>query len=68
MAKDDPQTVTEFAVQQGTVDPDAPGVQDAIDADRDRAEENTQRARELSELLTGPESGVPENDGEDTDA
>ena len=52
MAKDDaPQTVTQFAVEQGTLDADAPGVQDAIQAEKDRAEKGTQRAQELSAVL-----------------
>lgn len=51
--QDGPQTVTQFAVQEGNLDADAPGVQDTIDAEKRRAEEGTERAQRVSDLMSG---------------
>ncbi len=49
--QDGPQTVTQFAVQEGNLDADAPGVQETIDAEKERAEAGTERAQQVSEAL-----------------
>lgn len=64
-------TVTEFAVQQGTLDEDAPGVQEAIEADSKRAEQHTERAQALSDRLNEPAAdaaSVEDDQAEDDQA
>jgi|1186.fasta_scaffold217159_3 hypothetical protein len=59
-----PQTVTQFAVQSGTLDEDAPGVSEAIDKERQSAEEGTERAQRVSELMAPEDAGpVPPEEG-----
>jgi hypothetical protein len=52
----DAQTVTQFAVQEGNLDADAPGVQDTIDAEQKRAERGTERAQQVSDALNGKDA------------
>jgi hypothetical protein len=53
------QTVTQFAVQQGTVDPDAPGVQNAITEEQERAQRSAESAQQVSDRMTPPATGEP---------
>ena len=57
-----PATVTQFAVEQGTLDADAPGVQETIDAEKQRAEEHTERAQAVSDAMNDGGAGVADND------
>lgn len=58
-----PQTVTQFAVEQGVIEKDAPGVTEAIDAEKARAEAGTARAEQVSEMLA-PAPATEEDSGE----
>lgn len=51
MAAEKPQTVTQFAVAEGNLDGDDPQVQAVIEAEKERAEEGTKRAKELEKKL-----------------
>jgi hypothetical protein len=53
-----PQTVTQFAVEQGTVPKDGAGVQDTIRAEKRAAEEGTKRAERVSEAMA-PQEPAP---------
>jgi hypothetical protein len=53
------QTVTEFAVESGTIPKDAPGVQETIRADRKHAEEATERAKTVSAAMAPAEESAP---------
>lgn len=59
-----PQTVTQFAVERGTLDEDAPGVSEAIKAEREKAKRGTERAQRTSQLMA-PEDAetVPPEEG-----
>jgi hypothetical protein len=54
-----PQTVTQFAVEQGTLDADAPGVQEAIEAEEQRAQRGTERAEQVAAVMA---TGDPDGD------
>lgn len=58
------QTVTEFAVEQGTLDADAPGVQETLEEDKRRAEEGAERARTVSERMA-PDSPEEQEEQEE---
>jgi hypothetical protein len=59
-----PQTVTQFAVETGTLEEDAPGVSEAIASERDKAERGTARAQEVSERMAPEDAGeVPPEEG-----
>jgi hypothetical protein len=61
IATDTPEagTVTEFAVQQGTLDADAPGVQDSMKGDQRRRKEGTERAERVSQQMAPTEDPTP---------
>lgn len=61
------QTVTQFAVQQGTLDGDAPGVSEAIEDEKRRAEEGTERAQAVSDRMSSPAADSPAAGGDDGD-
>jgi hypothetical protein len=57
-------TVTGFAVQQGALDKDAPGVQEALDAEKRRAKAGTEHAERVSARLAPENAGnVPPEEG-----
>lgn len=58
------QTVTGFAVEQGTIDGSDQGVKDALAAEKRRAEAGTKRAERVSEMMAPESPGVREDDGE----
>lgn len=60
-----PQTVTQFAVERGTLDADAPGVADTIKAEKARAKAGTERAERTAGLLAPDGAGTvaPEEGG-----
>jgi hypothetical protein len=59
-----PQTVTQFAVESGTLEEDAPGVSETIEAEKERAEKGTERAQRVSETMAPDDaSPVPPEEG-----
>jgi len=58
-----PQTVTQFAVEQGTLEKDA-SVQTAIDGEQARAKAGTERAEQVSAVLAPDSPGVKGASGE----
>jgi hypothetical protein len=62
------QTVTQFAVQQGTVDAGADGVQESIEDEKRRAQRSAESAQQVSDRMNPPATGEPaplEDDGEE---
>lgn len=57
------QTVTQFAVQEGNLDADDPGVQETIDAEKERAEKGTERAQQVSDVMNGRDDGSGDEQG-----
>lgn len=53
------QTVTGFAVQSGTVDSDAPGVQETLREEDQRRKVHTEHAERLSRLMAPAETPTP---------
>lgn len=58
------QTVTGFAVEQGTLDGSDPGVKAALAEEKRRAEAGRERAERVSEQMAPESPGVREDDGE----
>lgn len=56
-------TVTEFAVQQGTLDGSDPDVKAALEDERKREKAGRERAQRVSDQMA-PEPQAEENDGE----
>lgn len=56
------QTVTGFAVEQGTLDGDDPAVKAALADEKRRAEEGTKRAQRVSDQLAPADSADVEDD------
>jgi hypothetical protein len=54
-----PQTVTQFAVEQGTLEGDAPGVSEAIDAEKAKAKAATERSERVAALMAGGDDADP---------
>jgi len=52
------QTVTGFAVEQGTIDGSDPGIREALADEKRRAEEGTERAERISEQLAPDSPGA----------
>jgi hypothetical protein len=53
------QTVTGFAVEQGTLEKDAPGVQEALQDEKRRAEQGTERAERVARLMAPVDDPTP---------
>lgn len=58
-----PQTVTQFAVEQGVLESSDPGVQAAVKAEKERAKVGTERAQQVSQVMA-PAAVPEEHDGE----
>lgn len=57
-------TVTEFAVEQGTLDGSDQGIQDALEDEKRRAETGTRRAERVSAQMAPDSPGAREDDGD----
>ena len=63
------QTVTGFAVEQGTLDSGAPGVSEALEAEEQRRQRHTEHAERMSELMAPtPEEQEEQEERQETRA